>query len=217
MKSILISSPTDLSAEIELVNALFEESLACFHLRKPDYSRIQTEHFLKQIKPAFLKRVVLHQHYELLEKYNLKGIHLKEDAYKAMKEEDLLAVFSTAQKRRITVSLSMHQVEDLPLVRKEFAYTFLSPVFDSISKSGYRGNATLCVPPGLKAEVLALGGITLENLDQLSEKGFAGFAILGTIWKPYHEGSSIETLVELFRKIEEKGKAIAWNKTDLSS
>lgn len=71
-------------------------------------------------------------------------------------------------------------------------YCFLSPVYDSISKSGYRSAGFLAPGPrreGLRRAlaraplpVLALGGVGAGRLAELREAGFAGAAVLGAVW-----------------------------------
>ena len=58
-------------------------------------------------------------------------------------------------------------------------YVTLSPVFDSVSKPGYRGAfdaAAIELPAGVR--VLALGGVTPDNVGRLDR--FAGYAVLGS-------------------------------------
>ena len=68
-------------------------------------------------------------------------------------------------------------------------YLFLSPLFDSISKSGYRaaftdGELRDAAARGLLGErVVALGGIRPELLPRVRELGFGGAALLGAVWR----------------------------------
>jgi hypothetical protein len=72
---------------------------------------------------------------------------------------------------------------------------FLSPVFDSISKAGYKSNFDLQeikvflekqYPP-LEGEdrgkAIALGGIDENKIETCCKLGFAGVAVLGALWK----------------------------------
>ncbi|WP_419526413.1 thiamine phosphate synthase, partial [Alistipes putredinis] len=82
-------------------------------------------------------------------------------------------------------------------------YLFLSPIFDSISKTGYRAGYA---PDELRKafaqgiinpRVAALGGIRPEHLPALQEYGFGGAAFLGYIW----QGATPEELVRRMREI----------------
>lgn len=60
-------------------------------------------------------------------------------------------------------------------------YLLLGPLFDSISKKGYRGKAHLftAVPPNC----IAIGGIDASNITHAKAMGFQGAALLGAIWQ----------------------------------
>ena len=62
-------------------------------------------------------------------------------------------------------------------------YVFLSPVFDSISKQGYRAAfsmETLEQARGIIDEkVFALGGVTLDKITILEQLHFGGIAVYG--------------------------------------
>ena len=68
-------------------------------------------------------------------------------------------------------------------------YMSLSPIFDSISKSGYRAAFTRdelieAHRQGIINErVLALGGVTFDRIDEVLEMGFGGAMILGDAWR----------------------------------
>ena len=85
------------------------------------------------------------------------------------------------------VSRSCHSLDELAMCR-DADYMFLSPVFDSISKSGYASafsDAQLREAAGrlIGHRVYALGGVRPENFPLLREYGFGGAALLGHVWK----------------------------------
>ena len=79
------------------------------------------------------------------------------------------------------VSRSCHSLEE---ASSPAAYRFLSPVFDSISKTGYRAAFDLGSLRGKVDETfVALGGVTPDRLPLLADIGFGGAAFLGYIWQ----------------------------------
>lgn len=85
---------------------------------------------------------------------------------------------------------SCHSFEEVEALEKEKIYCFLSPIFDSISKKGYKANFdTETLKAFLKKErqikVIALGGLTEGNYNEIIELGFDGGAFLGSIWSKY--------------------------------
>lgn len=70
---------------------------------------------------------------------------------------------------------------------------FLSPIFDSITKEGYKSNFSermhrfIQLKPELMAaikgkKIIALGGVDEDKIDLLRRVGFAGAAVCGAIW-----------------------------------
>lgn len=212
MKLIVVSDPQFIPGEREVVHALFEAGLDTFHLRKPDADERQVLEFLKMIKPAFMKRIVLHQHYPLINRYNLKGIHLKESQYRRMPARELEEMVSALKKKGLRWSCAAHDPEMIPTIIDNPAYVFLSPVFPSISKPGYMSGRDLTRLPGGDCPVIALGGIDKATISALSDKGFAGVALLGAIWETFKKNDNCEETVQVFKQIRELGNSLIWKK-----
>jgi len=177
---IVFSSETTFEGEAQMINQLFEQGLECLHLRKLKATAENLEQLIQGVNPEFHSRIVLHQHHELHEKYQLKGVHLKENHRRAL-GSNMLAYCKTFQEKGYTVSSGFHDLENLKEHAKIFDYVFLSPVFDSISKKGYLGKG---VEVSCRSEkIVGLGGIHSGNLTQLFELGYSGVAVLGSIWK----------------------------------
>lgn len=87
-----------------------------------------------------------------------------------------------------TLSRSCHSLDELRNLGPRLDYVFLSPVFDSISKKGYRAAFTAAeldeaATRGLiDNRVIALGGVTSARFDDLARWHFGGAAMLGAAW-----------------------------------
>jgi thiamine-phosphate pyrophosphorylase len=85
----------------------------------------------------------------------------------------------------------------------------LSPLFPSVSKSGYQPQRTVLELAAIRSHwraqggcpVYALGGVTAQTAPQARELGFDGIAFLGEVW-------GAENPVKAFLEIER-----AWSKT----
>lgn len=88
---------------------------------------------------------------------------------------------------------SCHSFEEVESFNKDVTlsgvegYCFLSPVFDSISKQGYKANFDKeelknFLKKDRNIKVIALGGVTKENYSELIGLGFDGGAFLGSVW-----------------------------------
>ena len=90
------------------------------------------------------------------------------------------------------LSTSIHSLDEADgLV--DFDYAFFGPLFDSISKPGYKGKdlAGFKLPGHLKTKLVALGGITPDNITQVFDMGFDKAAILGSLWNNPSQALSI--------------------------
>lgn len=83
-------------------------------------------------------------------------------------------------------------------------YCFLSPLFDSVSKNGYKGaigdaECLALSSVGLLTErVIPLSGITPERLPEVARLGFKGAAILGAVW----DSPSIDDFINRLRNLK---------------
>ena len=187
MKIIVISRPEIFPEEAQHVLRFFKEGLDTFHLRKPGSNKDEFENALRQFQAPYYKRIVIHNHYKLVEGYNLKGIHLTEWFTAKATKTELQEVIRTARNRRLTVSGSFHSIEALEDLTLKLDYVFLGPVFDSISKKGYLSGIDLAgASEFLKKpktfDVIAVGGINESNISLLKQAGFDGVALLGSVW-----------------------------------
>lgn len=177
---ILISPEKDIKDEITILNQLFEAGLEFYHFRKPEKDYQQHCDYLNQIDLKYHNRIVVHYFHELINDYNLKGIHFQEQ-----KRRDCLDTpsnyFQNLAMFGKTISSSFHDPEELIACDFEFDYHLLSPVFSSISKEGYEGKGFDV--NSIDKLIIGMGGVTISNLNAFTELGFKGVGVLGGIWK----------------------------------
>ncbi|MCV9934020.1 thiamine phosphate synthase [Flavobacterium sp. LS1R47] len=176
---IVLSNPTIIANEINVIHSLFEEGLQLFHVRKPDYSIKEMISFIAQINPEFRQQLVLHSHHELIENFKINRIHFTEEKRKKYNLEKY-------KNRDIHLSTSTHSITDFNALAPEFEYAFLSPVYPSISKENYFPETDLLEAiknrTNTATKLIALGGINAENIEKTLTAGFDNIALLGTIW-----------------------------------
>lgn len=187
MKLVVFSSKNKFHSEIPAVIQMFEKGLRTFHLRKPKFSTKELEEYVNSIPEAYRNRIIIHSHHELAAAYGLKGIHFS----RAHRKKGVAGGFSKAKrwvaKGKRVYTKSCHSLETINDDVSFYNYVFLSPVFDSISKSDYKSKfgsrAIVNTLKGTKQSVYALGGVNEENLDKVFKYGFDGVALLGSIWE----------------------------------
>jgi thiamine-phosphate pyrophosphorylase len=177
MELILISYPDFFKGETEIVSSLLDQFDFTFHLRKPGAEIEGLAGFMQKIPAHLYHKIVVSNSIEVLEKFNVKGIH-----------------FSTANRNQqidlpkdTYCGTSCHSLSEISDLNESFNYAYLSPVFPSISKKGYHGNLDMeqvsaFLMKDRSTKVYALGGIDTDKISKLEHWAFDGIAVLGSVW-----------------------------------
>ena len=193
MKWIVITMPDFIENEANNINQLFEAGLDLLHLRKPESCIDDCERLLQEINPKWYPRIAVHDHFSLCQKYHLHGIHLNSRNHQV------------PDGFQGSLSRSCHTFREVTAAQKEavFSYVFLSPIFDSISKKGYKHNfANKDLEDAgnngiINEKVIALGGIIPQFIPQLRAWNFGGAAFLGDIWNRRQDADWSEYLSDV--------------------
>ena len=180
MKLIVVTAPTFFVEEDQIITALFEEGLDILHLRKPETPAMYSERLLTLIPSIYHKRIVTHEHFYLQEEFKLMGIHL--NARNPNEPHDYSG----------NVSCTCHSLNELQSKKHFYDYVFLSPVYDCIAKQGISAGFTAeeLRKAGkerlIDSKVMALGGITPDNILEIKDYGFGGAVVMGDIWNKFN-------------------------------
>ncbi len=172
MKKIAITHPYFFKEESDaIIRCLSIDGFDRVHIRKPDASAQDVMHLIKGIPQSLYPKISIHYHFEIAQQLGLGGVHLNSKNCVAPQGWNGL------------ISQSLHSLEEVASFR--YDYAFLSPIYPSISKPGYKGNFDFsqlrrCV----NKKIFALGGVTPEKFNEIETLGFGGAAMLGAVWKP---------------------------------
>ncbi len=180
MRRIIGITPAeDVFREQERISAMIRSGrVTYFHIRKPDYDETQMRNYLQQFDLDVRERLSLHDFHTLADELHIGGIHLN-------RRHPVPP--ASAQSKRISVSC--HSVEEVLQWKAKADYCFLSPIFDSISKQGYKSHFALDELRQLFNEhilndkVCALAGVTYENMALLEDVGFTSCVMLSSLWE----------------------------------
>ena len=190
MKLIAITKPYFYEGEAAVIRRLLESGFDFIHLRKPctdvacrneckDVAcrvHIKIRNLLNELSSEERNKIIIHDYHELYEEFSLKGIHINKNVTHLPKGYQ---GFKTR---------SCHSLEELKLYKDDFDYVFLSPIFDSISKVGYRSGFTkeelleASATGIIDEKVIALGGVTFDKIADLKALNFGGVAMIGSIY-----------------------------------
>ena len=202
MQLVVLSYPTFFTEEIPVLVQLFEAGLELFHLRKHEATRDELEQFIEAIPAKYYARIVVHQHYEMVDKYGLRGIHLNRHTT------------SDFRPQSGTVSTSLHTLEEVKKITSPLDYAFLSPIFDSVSKKVYKSKfqdhlALEQTVSNSKVPIYALGGMSTCRVAQVGSLGFKGSVVLGNIWEPAALEQDVQTTLTNFHVISNSCRSCA--------
>ena len=173
MKLIAITKPYFYEGEAAFIKRLFESGFDIVHLRKPNSDIDNCRNILNELSSEERSRIVVHDYPELYYEFSLKGIHINKNVTCLPKDYQ---GFKTR---------SCHSLEEVKLYKDDFDYVFLSPIFDSISKQGYKSAfseemlRTASREGIIDEKVVALGGVTYDRISLLKDLGFGGAAMMG--------------------------------------
>lgn len=181
MLAIGITPPRICPDEARRISAWLESGLLDYvHIRHPEASARQIGKLAESIPSRLRHRLALHDHYEIAHRLGIGGLHLNSRHPRCPALPDGYAP---------RISRSCHSLDELAACR-DIDYAFLSPIFDSISKSGYSSAFPPSSHPAMvqaiasaPCRVVALGGVTPEAFELLRSLGFAGGAMLGYLWE----------------------------------
>lgn len=182
----LLSHPHQLKNEAAMISEILGSlPFLTLQLRKPDWDVKEIASLLEKIPAVFHQRIVAHYFPQLLESFRLKGWHF--------------SPARPAESSTKPVSASVHSLEELREFVPHYTYLFCSPLFDSISKPGYRATEWNISgeSDSVKNKAVALGGISELTIPVARNRGFHNFAVLGSVWNSPDPVSSAKQLSKL--------------------
>ena len=176
MKIIAITTPKVIDEDAYIIKSLLDKGVDIVHLRKPESCIDDCRKLLSTLDAEYRASIVIHDYPELYSEFSLRGIHINRnittlpEGYNGLKTR------------------SCHSLEEIAHYKSDFDYLLLSPIFDSISKVGYRSTFNEDVLQRastsgiIDSKVIALGGVTLDKISYLKGLNFGGAAMVGAIY-----------------------------------
>ncbi len=173
------------------INRLFQSGMELYHVRHHNISEVDLRSLIEEVESKYLPRIVANHNHTIARDLGITRFHFTEEDRKIWEKKK----WKNRSENEI-YSTSVHSLEDFNKLPDFFEYAFLSPVFDSISKPGYKAvKFDLSQRDATKrTKLIGLGGIHSANVHQALEMGYDGVAVLGSIWES-------EEPVKAFQKI----------------
>lgn len=175
MRLIAITTPKVTDDDASIIWRLLDRGIDIIHLRKPESTIDECRKLLTKLTAEQRSKIVIHDYPELYSEFSLRGVHINRN------------ITSLPIGYNGSTSRSCHTFEEVLRYKEECDYLFLSPIFDSISKRGYKSRFSdevlrrASVEGLIDSKVIALGGVTLDKIPYLRSLNFGGVAMMGAI------------------------------------
>jgi Thiamine monophosphate synthase len=208
----VITLPGFFPGEVELLEGMFEAGLEKLHVRKPGAAGNDMADLLERLAPGWASRLVLHGMPELACQYGIPQIHGAVELMDGKGRSGGGPVVGAFHGGSLAeggpgpaISTSVHSWEEFKALPAGLAYAFISPLFDSISKPGYKANTALLRQPEgtLACMPVGLGGIGADTIEAMIGRGWKGAAVLGWVWEQPRE--AVKRYEQLKKIIDEQG------------
>lgn len=195
---IVITKDTVIPDEAFYLNQFFDEGMEVLHFRKPAVTKNDYKDLLHQIDKSHHPKIMLHQHHDLVEEFNVRGIHLQEQLRIDLKDQ-LNNYISDYKKEGFMISTSFHSKDNIEKSNEAFDHMFLSPVFNAISKKAYEGKGFNV--SNLDKNIIGLGGINENTIQTAYNLGFKGVGMLGGVWCSENYTQSFKTILKAYNSV----------------
>lgn len=174
------------------IKTILDAGWDAMHIRVPGASLKDIRNLIESLPQKYHQRLWLHGHFELINEFNLGGLHLNSRCP------------VPPSNYNGPLSRTCHTIEEALDFGQDSRYSriTLSPIFDSVSKPDYHGRFSdyeLMEISDMIVPVIALGGITPERIPELEKLPFKGYAVLGYL----HKAKDIEELRERLQKFDD--------------
>lgn len=199
-----------LEKESAIMTALLDQGLERLHVRKPQASFTALSALIGRFSKAHRDKIVLHPPtilfapgemndkltglLEFMAEMQLHRLHIP--AWLRVSAQAVFpSCFQSLHQMGFVLSTGIHSPVELSALSEKgdlvfrYEYVLVSPLFDSLSKTGYKAKPALWGLPGEKrnrsgGKLIGMGGIQAEHLPTVKNAGFSGAALLGAIWGP---------------------------------
>jgi thiamine-phosphate pyrophosphorylase len=187
MLKALITNTKDHPFETDKINRLFNAGLDVLHVRKPHHGKQELIEFLERIDSKYHPKIVLHNHYSLIKRFNLKGIHLHHGDRDSFFFKHLYLPYLRRYAKDMTISTTIEHLESARYLAKgPINCIIFSGVFNEHTTSRLSAKLEKVNMKKILAEIkipmFAMGGVNKETALLASHLGFSGIMMQNYIW-----------------------------------
>lgn len=202
MKKILFTNSSDVKLEVNKIEDFFDHGLDLLHIRKPHHSIDELRNYIAQIDKKYHQQIVLHDHFELLDEFHLKGIHISHENRHGFWFQNFTLKRIQKKHKHLSISYTANSIKEyLRLTRRNADYIFLGRIFSTHSISGLNPifdiDELIHLNKIATTPIIALGGITDLTIAKAKHIGFTGIVLHKYIWESKNPSESFITLLQI--------------------
>lgn len=189
MKITVYTSPNSYPKEAQWLNEMLLSGLDYLHVYKPNWNKKQVVQLLDEIDFDFYNRIIVHAFTDIADDQPVHGFHFSQKFLNSMKRPQALLKMNELESYGHKLSMSVHDFNEYDTDFFDYAQRIIfSPVYPSLSKENHKPIKEVSsyrpfIQSHTEKEFVALGGVTIEKLEELSAIGFNSAAFLGYIWQ----------------------------------
>lgn len=204
MLTILITNSIDVTFEADKINAMFQNGLDVLHIRKSNYNTEKLRKYINKIDKKFHNKIMIHDSFELLEEFDLRGIHVGREYRNRFWFRHITLHRLKKKFAHISISYSAEYVNQLSKLKKYFPdYVLFGRVFSDNTQNRLNVQFTSDVLDHVIQNsgypIVALGGLDLRTTYKAMQLGFHGVALQSYIWNstnPVHAFAEIKNIID---------------------
>ena len=187
MKIIVYTPESRVEREIELIAGMLSAGADYLYLRRQGEDDAYWMAYAEQL-PFADQGKIFTSSFRVLHEMGLDGFHFTGKAIAGLDKQDLVENLKMLEQSGKKSSATVRSLEELQQLDGHLDILLFSPVFESISKPGYRQDRNLEALKDYlqkrtsKTAVFAQGGINFDRIEEVKSLGFDGIALLGALW-----------------------------------
>ena len=204
MHLVIFSSSDKFISEVYIINILFKNGLKTLHLKKPKFSKNKLKNYISKIDKKYHNRIIIHNHYSLSLKFNLKGIHISKLLLAKKIKYKLITNFYKLLDRNFIFTRTFTKKDDLSKISPIFSYVFLAPIYTKTENKekdyNFEKSYLKNILHDSSIDIYARGRINIADFKDLKSFNFKGISLLKTIW--YNDTQPLDEFLSAKGEIE---------------
>jgi len=187
LKIIVYTPESRVEREIELIAGMLSAGADYLYLRRQGEDDAYWMAYAEQL-PFADQGKIFTSSFRVLHEMGLGGFHFTGKAIAGLDKQDLVENLKMLEQSGKKSSATVRSLEELQQLDGHLDILLFSPVFESISKPGYRQDRNLEALKDYlqkrtsKTAVFAQGGINFDRIEEVKSLGFDGITLLGALW-----------------------------------